>query len=375
MAKQALLKHGLNQGSVKRIASALTSAWPEFKQSNFTDAAVKGLDALELKQRVEHIIETLHQYLPEDFDQTSRILCTLANYWDRGPADDPLRGFAVWPLTDYVASYGLDSPEQAMQVMAALSQYFSAEFAIRPFLQQHFELTHLQLLSWAKSDDEHLRRLASEGCRPRLPWGKQLPRFIRDPEPVLAVLELLKLDSSLYVRRSVANNLNDISKDNPDLVIKTCERWLQQHPGHPGLQWLIKHATRSLVKLGHSAVFPLLGYSDKPDLDIIDFHLSHKRINAGKELSFDITLKSNSTQRFVLDYAIHFMKANGAQSAKVFKLKNCSAADQERVQFQKKYSFKKISTRQYHPGEHALAIIVNGKEVSRKKFQLLPATD
>lgn len=373
MAEQALLKHGLNQASVQRIATALTSAWPEFNQSGFTRAAVQGLDTLELKQRVEHIIETLHQFLPQDFGQTSRILCTLAECWDRGPADDPLRGFAVWPLTDYVASYGLEAPEQAMQVMAALSQYFSAEFAIRPFLQQHFKLAHRQLLSWAKSDDEHLRRLASEGCRPRLPWGKQLPRFIREPEPVLAVLELLKYDSSLYVRRSVANNLNDISKDNPDLVIKTCERWLQQQPDNPELQWLVKHATRSLVKLGHTEVFPLLGYSAKPDVDIIDFRLSHQRLTAGEELSFDITLKSKSKQRFVLDYAIHFMKANGQQSAKVFKLKNCSTTAKEHIQFQKKHSFKKISTRQYHPGEHALSIIVNGKEIAKRVFQLMPA--
>jgi len=371
MAERQLLKDGLNNAAIKRIASGLEASWPEFDSPGFIRVANQGLQALELKQRVDHIIDVLHQFLPSSFAQTAKILCRLPKHWNRGNDDDALRGFAIWPLTDYAARYGLQHPAAAMRVMENLTEYFSAEFAIRPFLRRHFELSYQQMLQWSQSKDEHLRRLASEGIRPRLPWGMRLAEFITDPKPVLAILENLKLDSSLYVRRSVANNLNDISKDNPEAVIQTCQRWLKQHPGNENILWLVKHATRSLVKQGLPAVFPLLGYTARPAIKLETFELSNKTVAMGENISFDLTLSgAEDAQKIVLDFAIHFVKANGQTTAKVFKCKNLTLNKNQSLSINKSHSFKPISTRKYYPGEHWLSIHINGAEIAKKAFQL-----
>lgn len=247
---------------------------------------------------------------------------------------------------------------------------FSAEFAIRPFIEQHTDYTYTKLLEWCEHPSEHVRRLASEGSRPRLPWGMRLPQFIHNPEPLVAILQQLKADESLYVRRSVANNLNDISKDNPEWMINLCRNWLDDK--HTHTDWIVKHALRSLVKAGDVRVFPLLGYAAVADVVASDIKLNKKRVVMGDSITFSCALTAaNHTQNVVVDYVVYFMKANGKLAPKVFKLKNIALAANETVVIEKSYSFKPITTRRYYAGAHQLAIQVNGKEVVRTDFKLV----
>jgi hypothetical protein len=214
-----------------------------------------------------------------------------------------------------------------------------------------------------------VRRLASEGSRPRLPWGMRLPQYIHDPEPLRAILQKLKADESLYVRRSVANNLNDISKDNPEWMINLCESWVADSNEHT--DWIVKHALRSLVKAGDVCVFPLLGYAAKPAVVASEIQLDKKQIKLGNSIEFSCALSGGkSAQNLVVDYVIYFMKANGKLAPKVFKLKNILLAKNETIAITKTHSFKPITTRRYYTGLHQLAIQVNGKEVARTDFYL-----
>ena len=376
-----LLKDGLNDNAITRIAMALKAccsgdvdqhfAKHVFDDKAFHSTCMQGLEQLELKQRIHHIIAAMHQFLPTDFQHSGHILLQLKEHWHYGEPDDPYRGFAAWAVTDYVGVYGLQHPELSLQVLAYLTDLFSSEFSIRFLLLEHYEVSYQALLNWAEHDDEHIRRLASEGCRPRLPWGIRLQRFCQDPRPILAILEKLKDDSSEYVRRSVANNLNDISKDNPECVIRLCQVWHKD--ASDNTLWIIKHATRSLVKAGHPEVVALLGYTAKPQISLAQLTLQNKDVQMGNSLNFEVTLRSEAKkqQKLVIDYAVHHVKANGSRTAKVFKLKNINIAAGQTMQLNKKHAFKAISTRRYHAGTHSIEILINGIAYHRADFELL----
>ncbi|GAA5214778.1 DNA alkylation repair protein [Corallincola platygyrae] len=369
-----LMKDGLGPDAIRRISTALKQimtnfSLAQFDVERFERDALTGLEPLELKQRLQHLITVLNQHLPEDFAETAVLLKKLPEVWDRGDPDDPIRGFAIWPLTDYVAEHGLEEPQLALDVMAKLTPLFSAEFAIRPFIEQHPELTFKQLEAWLQHPDEHIRRLVSEGTRPRLPWGMQLKGFIQDPSPILPLLQQLRFDDSLYVRRSVANNLNDISKDHPEVVIALCKQWKADK--HKDVDWIIGHATRTLVKAGHPRVFSLLGYSDNPAVKVSELNLETSQVSKGDTLPFSVTFSaSEPQQKFVADYAVHYMKANGKTAAKVFKLKNLTLNKGEAATLEKQISFKEITTRKFYPGTHKLAIHINGIEQQSVEFEL-----
>ncbi len=373
MAEHRLLKHGLGQAAIDRIAKALGRVLPGFKQRAFREQALAGIEQLELKQRVAHVIGVLHTHLSDDFREAAKTLARLPHNWDGGPGDDPLAGFAAWPLIDYVGVYGLGHPDVSLSLLRKLTPLFSAEFAIRPFIDGHYTLALQHLTSWCDDPNEHVRRLVSEGTRPRLPWGQRLPRFIRNPEPVLGLLERLKDDPREYVRRSVANNLNDISKDNPDAVLRVCRAWIKGAP--PERRLIIRRATRGLVKAGHPEVFSLLGYTKSPQIAVRNFRLHRKRVAPGDSLAFscDIVSLARSKQSVVLDYAVHFMKANGKPSKKIFKLKPMELGPEQTTIVQKSHSFKQITTRRYYAGEHAIELLINGTTRGIRKFQLRAA--
>lgn len=369
-ASPSLMKDGLNSAAISRIGKNLQQVVPGFNAKQFHKNALVGLDQLELKQRVHHLIQHLHQEFNLPFKKLSRYLQDLPEVWDAGDADNNKSIFAAWPVIDYVAVHGINNPREALNTLEKITHLFSAEFAIRPFIQQHYDLTYAELLNWCQHPSEHVRRLASEGSRPRLPWGIRLPEFIRDPSPLKPILQTLNQDESLYVRRSVANSLNDISKDNPDWAIKTCEEFLQNDDEKT--EWIVKHALRSLIKAGDQRVFPLLGYSKNTQVNLQTFSLKRKKIRVGDNLEFSLQLSSDKQrQNWVIDYAIYFLKANGKQSAKVFKLKNFALEKGDQILLQKSHSFKPISTRVYYPGPHQIAIHVNGKEICRQDFTLL----
>jgi len=364
-----LLKESLDALAVQQLADCLRDIHPSFNHVAFSKTANHGLKDLELKARVYHLIDSLHQHLPQGFEQAAQVLCQVKQH-QLAAKDPTIRAFTAWPLIDYVAIHGLQHPETALKTLAHLTSLFSAEFAIRPFIEQHYELTFEYLHNWCESEDLHQRRLASEGTRPRLPWGQQLPQFINDPQPILPLLEKLKADPEDYVRRSVANNLNDISKEHPHTVLDTCQRWLTESSKET--QWIVRHATRTLVKRDVPEVFALLGYTAKPQLEI-DLTLDSNTLKLGENLNFQIQLKSVAPQpqKLLIDYAIHFMKANGQQSAKVFKLKTLVLAEGETLTLKKAHRFVPLSTRRYYPGEHKVEVKINGLSFAEATFNLV----
>ena len=371
MAETPLMKDGLGQTAIDRIGGTLKKIVSDFDVKGFRKEALKGLEDLELKERVHHLIEVLADYLPKDFESTASILSQVPESWDSGDSDDPLSGFAAWPLIDYIPANGIDDPELALPLLRRLTPLFSAEFAIRPFIKEHVKVTFKHLEEWLDDADHHVRRLVSEGTRPRLPWGIRLKEFVRDPSPILPLLEKLKDDPSEYVRRSVANNLNDIAKDHPDVVIKTCRRW--QKGADKNRKWVIRHATRTLVKAGHPKVFGLLGFTDSPQLKVQSFKTDRKRISVGEKMKFTVELQSTGTkkQRLVVDYAVHFMKANGQQKPKVFKLKTIELESGETLEITKQHPFLPITTRVYYSGDHSIELLVNGQPYGIVDFELV----
>jgi 3-methyladenine DNA glycosylase AlkC len=257
-----------------------------------------------------------------------------------------------------------------MQALYQMTKRFSAEGAIRAFLLKHPERTLAILSDWAEDENPHVRRLVSEGTRPRLPWTMQLKPFIEDPRPVLKLLEKLKTDPVLMVRRSVANNLNDIAKDNPALVVKTLRRWMKIKD--EGTQWLIRHAARTLIKQGNRDVLAALGFDSKVEIGVSKIQLDKSAVRMGEDItfSFEIISKSKRTQNLVIDYVIHHVKANGRLTPKVFKLTKKRLAAGESVSLSKRHSFRPISTRKYHAGEHQITIQINGIEKVTEKFHL-----
>ena len=372
-ATQRLMKDGLDKLAIARIAGNLHRAYSGFPQQAFIREANRGRACLELKARVQHVIGILAKHLPDDFVRTTQIFVKAAQDWDRGAPDDPLRSFAAWPMIDYIAVYGLEQPETALAALRQLTGLFSAEFAIRPFITAHPKLTLRNLKQWTADPDEHVRRLVSEGTRPKLPWAARLPEFERDPAPVLSLLEKLKDDPSEYVRRSVANNLNDMTKDHPEVVIETCRCWLRKPS--PGRERIVRHATRTLVKAGHPAVWALLGYTPTPQVQLAHLQVNTPTIQIGEELTFSGTLESTANQsqkiqRLVVDYAIHHVKANGATKPKVFKLKTLTLSPGETIEISKRHVFQTITTRQYYSGTHTVEVLVNGQSLGQCDFQL-----
>ncbi len=364
------MKTGLSKPAVTRISNALHQTCPGFDTEQFCIEALDGLDKLELKERVSHLIRVLHEHLPGDFEDAARVLKKIPSCWDFGKTGDPLAGFAAWPVMDYVGVYGLNHPQVALPLLRTLTPLFSAEFAIRPFIEQHTKLTLAYLEDWCSDPDPHVRRLVSEGTRPRLPWSSRLRVFGQNAEPVLALLEKLKDDSSDYVRRSVANHLNDLSKGDPERVLDICRRW--GTPVTKERKWIVRHATRTLVKARHPDVFPLLGYTKQPQICIQNLYVAPPKIRLGEsvEIAFEITSRSDQLQTFVVDYAVHLVKKNGERRPKVFKLKSVKLTPQDTVSIQKRHLFKEITTRAYYSGEQVIEVLINGVPVAEQPFRL-----
>lgn len=356
----AELKHILDEASVRLLAGELRRVLPSFPKEAFVKAGLKGLADLALMARAWHIADALQAHLPGPFAAAAGILVA-----SLGPKPVPGEGTAQSPLRYmphlcFVQKYGLDDFEAAMRAQYELTRWFSAEFSIRAFLVKYPEATYARLLEWTRDDNVHVRRLASEGTRPRLPWAPRLPAFQADPRPVLALLERLKDDSERYVQRSVANNLNDIGKDHPDLLVGICRQWLADAP--PDRQWIVRHTLRSLVKKGHAGALELLGVGAKPDIRISHVSVSPRRVAVGDKLRFSFTIASTGQrpQDLLIDYAVHFVKANGGSRPKVFKLRQIDLPPAARMELAASVSFADMTTRRHYPGPHRIELLING---------------
>lgn len=367
MAETALLKDQLGPAAVGQLAERLKAAWPDFDQQAFIKQVCQDLEILELKARVKHIVAVLSAFLPAGFCETARILERVAGDWPFDPERN-WNSYAAWPLIDYVSVYGLDYPQRSFALLEKMTPLFTAEFAIRPFLDRHFDLTHQQLRRWTQHDDEHVRRLATEGIRPRLPWARQIKALRDDPAAIWPILEQLKADPSLYVRRSVANNLNDISKDHPQAVLATCRQW--QQGKDEKTDWVMRHGLRTLVKTGHPGVYALLGFSEQPVLKRTDLRLADSAINVGGALDLALTIETESNERLVVDYRIGFVRADGKPGWKVFKWKNIETQARRTLTLHKSHAFKPLATRQYYPGRHQIECLINGRVVAKAAFFL-----
>jgi 3-methyladenine DNA glycosylase AlkC len=245
------LKDFFDARVIQTIADELRSVYPDLKTSAFVRDCLAGLDRLELMDRGAHIASMMHEHLPRSFSRAARILIKSLGPEPAAPVEEGggMAPFKYLPHVLFVARYGLDDLEVALQAQHELTRRFTAEFSIRAFLVKHPQATYERLRRWASDPSVHVRRLVSEGSRPRLPWAQRLRAYQEDPTPVIALLELLKDDPERYVQRSVANNLNDISKDHPEVAVDVCRRWLVD--ATPGRRWIVQHALRSLVKQGH----------------------------------------------------------------------------------------------------------------------------
>jgi 3-methyladenine DNA glycosylase AlkC len=361
------LKQQLGPAAIAQLADMLSAVYPDFERHGFETQALHQLQSLELKARVGHIISALAQFLPEDFSQTASILQTVAENWPQASQRN-WSHFTAWPLIDYVGVYGLDEPELGLTTLEKLTPLFTAEFAIRPFLQLHFELSRQQILRWTAHEDEHVRRLASEGIRPRLPWASQLPALRADPSPLWPILERLKTDSSLYVRRSVANNLNDVSKDHPEQVIAVCSTWLKAADEHT--RWVVRHGLRTLIKQGKGDVYPLLGFSPEVKLEEARLVLSEAELRVGDTLSFSLIITTAEAQKLVLDYRVGYAGKDGRCRWKVFKWKTIETQKNTSLAVHKSQLFQPLSTRQLYPGKHHIECLLNSQVVARAEFEL-----
>ncbi len=345
----------------EKLGGVLKSHLPDFDEKDFL-AEVRNRDIVtqDLKTKMYESARLMHQFLPEGFKHQISVVTVL------GPEFGSLEGMF---LPAWVELFGIENLRESVEALKKLTRYSSSEFAIRPFIVEDKKYVLSKMLQWADDRDEHVRRLSSEGCRPRLPWAMALTDLKKDPEPILPILNKLKEDESLYVRKSVANNINDITKDNPEVALDLVERW--GYGKHQHTDWIIKHGLRSLIKAGDPRALKLLGF-EKPKVKVDRFSLKEHKVKMGGELEMELTLENIGPKvNIMLDYAVHFMRDKGKTGKKVFKWKSFALAAKERITLRKSHSFKIINTRKYYPGQHKVEVQINGEVVTFMKFDLL----
>lgn len=366
----------LDPAVVRAIGAHLQRVAPTFDRPRFEQLALDGLDALELKARAMQLADALESTLPANFAAGAELLEAALAPVTVGDAPGGVRtgpeglaGWALWPVGEWVARRGLDDPHRALQALHALTQRFTAEWAIRPLLLRHPDTVFATLQRWCADPSPHVRRLVSEGSRPRLPWGLQLRPLIADPAPTLPLLAALQDDPSPCVRRSVANHLNDIAKDHPAVIAD----WLQRHLPEASVERraLLRHASRSLIKAGDAAVLAAWGQGEAL-LGRAELAITPEQITLGEgvRLSATLTSLSRRPQALVVDVVIHHVKANGSTSPKVFKGWNLTLAPGETRTLAKQHAVRPITTRVYHPGAHRVDLQVNGAVVASAVFEL-----
>ena len=370
MSTHTLMRDNLSHAVIDAFSKRLLAISTIFPNTDFNTLAQKNLNTLGLSERIDQITAALLETLPSTYEAAVDILLkALENY---SPAEDPCKygGFIMIPQTLFIARFGQNNVPLSLNALKVMTPFFSSEEAIRYFIQGHEKETLNTLSHWINDKNYHVRRLVSEGTRPRLPWAMALPKYKKDPSPILPLLERLKDDPELYVRRSVANNLNDISKDNPELMLDICEKWTQN--ASEDRLWIIRHASRTLLKQGHPRALGLQGFTEPLGISV-ELTLKEETIAIGETLFYTAMLKNtdSSTQNLMIDYVIHYVKANAKQSDKVFKWRTVALASGEHIQLDGKQSFKELTTRKHYPGIHSIGLQINGKRYSSVSFSVL----
>lgn len=362
-----------NAETVGKFASWLAGADPEFDEVGFVADVLEPFDELELKQRIAHIAATMQQYVPENFGAAvDMILAALPERLDPTKTDDDFGEFIIAPFSHYVATNGVTSDrlEVSLGALREITQRFSAEDAIRSFINEFPAETLAFLTDCAEDPNYHVRRWASEGTRPKLPWSAKLAIDYTEPLPIL---DLLFADPTRYVTRSVANHLNDIAKVNPDLVIDTLTRWKETGRQQPAeMDFIIEHACRTLIKNGNTQALALLGYGEAPEIEIVDLGTTTPTVQTGSAFEFAFTLRAKRAQKLLVDYTMTFAGPDGSPGAsKVFKLKRLELEGGESVAIRKKHPMRLMTTRALYEGTHTITLQVNGKNLDSVNFDLV----
>lgn len=331
------------------------------------------------KQRTAHIARVLKNFLPANYKEAvAKILGLLDGVKHALPdfsrIDDKNFGLLTLEyglvLANYIEFYGLDDYETSVKAMEKITQFTTCEFTTHVFIVKYPDKMMAQMLAWSKHEHWGVRRLASEGCRPRLPWAMALPNLKKDPTPIIPILENLKDDPARFVRLSVANNLNDIAKDNPEIVISLAKKWYGKSPE---VDWIVKHGCRTLLKQGNAEVMGLLGLGDVKSISIENFQISTPEVKVGNSLEFSFNLlnQRKKKSKVRLEYGLYYQKANGTLSRKVCKISEKEYAGNSVTPIIRKHSFRVVTTRKFHPGLHQVAVIINGKEFEKHDFELI----
>ncbi|MCA8983182.1 MAG: DNA alkylation repair protein [Planctomycetaceae bacterium] len=364
------LKNQFGMDVVLRLAASLRRQSADFDERGFVSRCKQGYEALELMPRGLHIAHALREFLPPDYPEAIEQLITTLGPRLTRTENNGMAPFFYLPHALFIAQYGLDHFEESMRANYEITQRFTAEFSIRPFLVRYPTQTLARLRDWTQDDSVHVRRLVSEGTRPRLPWASHWTAARENPRITIPLLELLKDDPELYVRRSVANHLNDIGKDHPEVLCQIAERWLRR--ASPERLWLVKHALRSLVKQGHPEAFRVLGFHHQKSPLAITLSLSPEFIHVGETLIVRVTCENPTARNLaaIIDLRVDFLKSNGAHGPKTFKLKHVELPPRSSLELKKQISFRKMTTRRHYPGVHHLAVLMNGQSILTRDFEL-----
>jgi len=354
MAEQ--LKNFFDPAFVNRLAIEMKKRDANFDERGFVSSVLSAeWESLELKARANKIAVKLVDYLPYSFPEQMKIVLAVAPKFTGYPG-------TVFPTI--IELFGIEYPSESINALKELTTYSTSEFAIRPFLKKYPE-TIQTMLAWSSDENYHVRRLASEGCRPLLPWAMKLEQYVQDPQPLIPILENLKNDQEDYVYRSVANNLNDISKHHPALVLKLCTQWISESKT---TRWVAKHALRTLLKSGNQEAMRLFGFGSIQELEVLHFNVMKRELRIGESTHFSFkTIHHGIPSKFRFEYSIGYLKKNGQHKEKVFQIKETELTNEEELQVEKKIDFKNLSTRKHYPGKHYITLKVNG--IAHKKIE------
>ena len=364
------LKDSFGPDVAVRISEAIAAVHPGFPTDAFLGDALEGFHYLELTPRARQIARALRTHLPADYESAVAILVASLGPPIEGDELSGMDAFVYLPHVYFIAENGVNHWEASMGAQYELTKRFTAEFSIRSFLEREPARTLARLRLWATDPNPHVRRLVSEGTRPRLPWAPRLRSFQRDPAPVIALLELLKDDPSLYVRRSVANNLNDIGKDHPALLVDTCKRWMEGSDDRR--RWVVRHALRSAVKRGDAPALGLLGFPADPIVEIAEVVITPQPANIGDTVRVEFAVRNAgpAAARVNVDLRVHFLKARGLTSPKVFKVAEVTIEPGAQATLAKRISLRQHTTRTHFPGEHRVEAVISGSTYPLGAFSI-----
>lgn len=372
MTDYSLKRHYTGE-CARRIAEMLNHTEDLIDAEDYASAVDARIGDLELKDRVLVLAEELRHRLPEDYPTAIGLITDSLGPELREEQGMFTESWYLMPVARFVEEYGIQHPDASLHSLNLITRVHTGEFAIRPYLHHHQALTMKYVEEWARSDSHNVRRLASEGIRPRLPWHSRFEPFIQDPAPVIDIIDLLVEDPSKYVRTSVANNLNDIAKDHPDLAIATAKRWLARAEDTDRARWVVNRGLRTLVKAGHPDALAVVGAAPDPNISVTDVVLDTTcpHIDDGMRITATVTNAGDETRDVLIDYQVHFRRSDGSLRPTTFKLTRVRVEPGATATVSKRHSFKVIKTRTYYPGEHALTVQANGTATEPIPFTLV----